>query len=137
MCDMTQFVVVVPIPNETSTTLADHSMQHILLNFGIYYLVILDDDSPFKCVFSAMYKTLYINFDILPKINHAGLLVETFHSFINKFITIAAEDRGTNDVFVASGDLAGYVWNASPIYRTNIIRSVPAIGRELYFHLDI
>ena len=30
MCDMTQFVVVVPVPDETSATLAEYFMQHVL-----------------------------------------------------------------------------------------------------------
>ena len=75
MYDMIQFVVVVSVPNKASKTFVDHFMQHVLLKFGIYYLVILDDDSPFKGVFSAMFKALNINFDILAKINYKGLLV--------------------------------------------------------------
>ena len=55
-----------------------------------------------------MCKTLRINYKILAKRNHKGLLVEKFHRFINKAITIAAVDRGTNDVFVAAGIAAGY-----------------------------
>ena len=31
----------------------------------------------------------------------------------------------------------GYVWNSSPIDGTNILRSIPTIGRELRFPLDI
>ena len=64
MCDITQFVVVVPVPNEVASTLAEHFMQHVLLKFGICHLVILDDGSPFKGVFSAMCKALHINYEI-------------------------------------------------------------------------
>ena len=37
MCDMNQFVIVVPVPNKIEATLAEHFMQHVLLNleFGI------------------------------------------------------------------------------------------------------
>ena len=86
MCDMTQFVVVVPVPNEVASTLAEHFMQHFLLEFGICHLVILDDGSPFKGVFSAMCKALQINYEILAKRNHGGLLVEKFYRFLNKAI---------------------------------------------------
>ena len=68
MCDMTQFIIVIPVPNETSATLVDHFMQHAHLKFSICYLIILDDGSPFKIHFSVMYKALNIKFDILAKI---------------------------------------------------------------------
>ena len=34
MCDTSQFVVVVPVHDETSATLADHSGQHVLINLA-------------------------------------------------------------------------------------------------------
>ena len=43
MCDMSQFVDVVPIPDEPSATLADYFFQHVLINFGLRHLVVLDD----------------------------------------------------------------------------------------------
>ena len=137
MCDLTQFVIIVPVPYERAATLAEYFMQHVLLKFGICHLVILDDDSPFKGVFTAMCKSLHINYDILAIRNHKGLLVETFHRFVNKDITIAAEGRAANDVFVATGVAAGYAWNSSLIDGTDILRSVPALGRELRSLLDI
>ena len=132
ICDSTQFVIVVLVPNEIVATLAKYFMQHVLLKFDICYLIILDDGSPFKGIFTAMCKTLNTNFDILAKRNHKFLLVEKFYRFVNS-ITIAAEDRRTNDVFIA----VGYVWNSLPIDGTDIPRSVPVIGQELRFSLDI
>ena len=93
MCDITQFVIVVLVPNETVATLGEHFMQHVLLK-----CVILDNDSPFKGVFTAICKVLYINYDTLAKQNHKGLLIKRMHRFINKAMNIAAEDRDTNDV---------------------------------------
>ena len=75
MCDMTQFVEIVPVPNETSTTLANNFMQYVLLKFGICHLIVLYDSSLFKDIFSAMYKALNINFDILASRNHKGLQI--------------------------------------------------------------
>ena len=112
-------------------------MQHVLLKLGVCHLVILNDGCPFKGVFSIMCKVLNINFDILAKRNHKGLRVKKFHRCLNKAITIAAEDRETNDIFVAASVAAGYAWNSSPIDGTGILRSVPVIGRELWFPLDI
>ena len=65
------------------------------------------------------------------------MLVEKFHIFLIKEVTIAAKDRGTNDIFVAAGAAAGYAWNSSHIDGTNILLSVPAIGHELRFPLDV
>ena len=61
-----------------------------------------------KLCVSTMCKALKINCDILAKGNHKGLLVEKFHRFLNKAITIVAEDKGTNDVFVAASVVTGY-----------------------------
>ena len=79
MCDMTQFVVVVPVPDETSTTLASYFMQHVLLKFEMCYLVVIDDGNPFKGAFVAMCQALNLNYNVLAKRNHKGLSVEHFH----------------------------------------------------------
>ena len=51
ICKMSQFVVVIPVPNESSATLASFFMHHVLMKFGICHLVVLDDESPFKKIF--------------------------------------------------------------------------------------
>ena len=48
MCYMTQFVVVVPVSDETSTTLASPFMQHILLKIGMCYLVVDNGGTPLR-----------------------------------------------------------------------------------------
>ena len=81
-----------------------------------------------------MCKASHIKYDTL---NHKGLLVEKFHRFINKDITIAAGDRDKNDVFVIAGVAAGYAWNSSPIDGTDVLCSIPTIEQELQFPLGI
>ena len=54
MCDMAQFVVVVPVPDETSDPLASPFMQHFLVKCGICHLVVIDDGTSFNGVFVAM-----------------------------------------------------------------------------------
>ena len=137
MCDMTQFAVVVPVPDEISAILASHFMQHVLMKFGMGHLVVIDDGTPFKGAFVAMCQALNLNYDVLARCNHKGLSVEHFHRFLNKSVTIAAEERGTNDIFVPASIVATYAWNSAPIDGTDIIRSVPAIDRALHFPLDI
>ena len=97
ICDMSQFISVVPVSDESSATLDFYSMQHVLLKFGLCYFVVLDDCIPFKGAFIAMCEALYLIHDILENRNHKGLTVEYFHCFLNKSVTIVAEERGNND----------------------------------------
>ena len=137
MCDMTQFVVVVPVLDDTSATLASHFIQHILLKFGMCHLVVIDDGTPFKGAFVTTCQALNVNYDVLTKRNHKGLSVEHFHCFLNKSVTIATKDRGSNNLFVPVSITSVYSWNSVPIDGTSIIRSVSAIGRALHFSLNI
>ena len=57
-----------------------------------------------------MCKHLRLNYYVLAKPNHKGLTVEHFHRFLNKSVTIAAEERGTNDIFVPAGITTGYAY---------------------------
>ena len=61
----------------------------------------------------------------------------SIHRFLNKSVTIAAGERGTTNIFVPAGIAAGYARNSAPIDGTDILRSIPAIGRELKFPLYI
>ena len=81
MCDMSQCVVVMPVPDESSATLPNNFFQHMLMKFGLCHLVVLDDGDSFKGVFVAMSKSLKLKYDILAKRNHKGLSVEHFHLF--------------------------------------------------------
>ena len=111
--------------------------QHVLMKFGLCQFVVLDDGISFKGAFIAMCDALNLNYDVFAKRIHKGLTVEHFHRFLNKSITISAEDCGTNDVFVPAGIATGYAWNSVPIDGTDILCSIPTIGRELYFLIDI
>ena len=59
-----------------------------------------------------------------------------FHRCHNKSVTIVVDDRGTNDFFPA-GVTADYAWNSTLINGTDILRSIPAIYRELRFPIDV
>ena len=69
ICDMSRFVVVVPLRDESSATLADNFMQQVLMKFGLSCLVFLNDGSPFKGAFIAMCKSLYLDYDVIIKIS--------------------------------------------------------------------
>ena len=50
---------------------------------------------------------------------------------------ISTEERGTKNMCVPTGIAVGYAWNSTPIDGTYILRSIPVIGRELHFLLDV
>lgn len=122
MYNMNQFIVVVSIPDQTSATLASHFMQHVLMKFDFFCLIVLDNSTPFKGSFIAMCQYLNINYDVLAKRNH---------------ITIAVEKRGTNDIFVPTSIATDYAWNSSPIDDTYILCSILASCREVNFPIGI
>ena len=137
VCDLTQFVVVVPVPGMITSIIAKYFMQEVLLKFGICHLVVMDDGTPFKGAFVLTCDALHLKYACVAMRNHKAVLVEKFHRFLNKAVTIAVEDRKTLGCFTEVGIVAGYAWNSAPIDGTDIIRSIPAIGRELRFHIDI
>ena len=65
MCGMSQFVVVFPVPDESSTILASYFMQHVLMKVGLCHLVVLDNLTPFKGDYIAICQALNLNYDIL------------------------------------------------------------------------
>ena len=137
MRNMSQFVVVVSIPDETSTTLANDFFQHILIKFGMCHLAVLDVDNSFAGALVAVCKSLKLNYDIFTKRNRKESVIEHFHRFLNKATTIFMEDWQSNEIFVYVGTSTRYTWNITPINGTNIIHSTVAIGRELRFPIDI
>ena len=108
-------------------------MQHFLMKFGLCHLVVLDDGISFKGTITAMCEALSLNHGVLAKRNHKCLTVEHYHRFLNKSVTIIAEECDTNDIFVPIGITLCYTWNISPIDGADILRSIPAIGQELIF----
>ena len=101
------------------------------------HLVILDDGILFKGAFIAMCEALHSNYDIFAKLNHKSITAEHSQRILYKSVVIVAKERGTNDSFVPADVPFGYAWNSAPIDGTNILRSIPAICRELQFLLHV
>ena len=137
MCDMTQFVVMTPVKKLECTYVARAFMESVLLRFGLCVLVVIDEGREFCGLFRSMCAKLNIRCHVVAKRNHKAVGVERFHRFLNHSQRICSEERGTPATFVECGLTTAYAWNASPIDGTDILRSVPAIGRELKFPLDI
>ena len=108
ICYTSQFVAIILVPNESSAILTSHFIHYVLLEFDLDHIVVLNDGSVFKGTFIDMCQALNLNYDVLTKHNHKDLEVEHFHRFFNKSVTIAAENRGTNDVFVHTSGVVGY-----------------------------
>ncbi|GFH46278.1 hypothetical protein CTEN210_02752 [Chaetoceros tenuissimus] len=84
-----------------------------------------------------MCKILKVHFWPLAPGNHKGLSVEHYHRFLNKVVTISAEEQGTLHIIRQVYKLAQYAWNSAPVHGTDISRSLIAIGRDLMFPLDM
>lgn len=137
MCDITQFFVIVHIYGCTSTTIAQHFIQDVLMKFGLCHLVVIHNGTLFKIIFSVMRDYLTINCEFVDKRNHKDISAERLHRFLNKSVIIASNDRDTVSTFVETDITAAYAWKSTNIEGTNIIRSILAIGRGLCFPLDI
>jgi hypothetical protein len=137
MCDLTGFVLVNATNNITAHDLARLLVQEVLLKIGFCGLISIDDGSTFKGLFQEVCSILNIEIHVAARGNHKAVGVEHFHRFLNKAVGIAANDRGTNTIFVEASHTAAYAWNSSPIDGTDIIRSIPAVGRPFRFPFDL
>ena len=137
MCDLTGFAIVAEFTTLDSVTLAALFMKHILLRVGFCLLVAPDAGSPFLRHFEAMCQTLKLPCKPGLRQNHQSVSVERLFRFLNKALTTAADHRGGDSkISVEAVHVATYAWNASTIDGTDIIRSVPAIGRPFRFPID-
>ena len=137
MCDMTQFVVSTPVKCLVAAHIARAFMEGVLLKVGLCVVVVVDEGREFCSLFRDMCRLLNIKCHVVAKRNHKAVGVERYHRFLNHSQRICSEERGTPASFVECGLTTAYAWNASPIDGTDIVRSVPAIGRVLRFPLDI
>ena len=137
--DLTQFAVIVPVPGMTTFITTKYFMQKVLLIFRIFHLVIMDNGTPSKGVFTVVCDYLQLKYGCVSKRNHKTVLVEKIHRFLNKTVTIAIGDRNIHILgsFIDASIVVWYFWNIVPIDGTNIICSIPAIKRELKFPMYI
>ena len=84
-----------------------------------------------------MCDALYLRYNIIAKCNYKIVSTLFFHGFLNKSQIITSNDCVTDGVFVETGITAAYVWNSALIDDTDIICSIPAIGQEYRFPLNI
>jgi hypothetical protein len=105
MCDLTGFVLVNATNNITAHDLARLLVQEVLLKAGFCGLISVNDGSTFKGLFQEVCSILNIEIHVAARGNHKAVGVEHFHRFLNKAVGIAANDRGTNTVFVEASHI--------------------------------
>ena len=133
MHDLTQFVVST-IAMETHTEhLLKLFMENCFLSFGMVMILVVDTDSRFKIVFKDMCASLAIIYWPLAPVNNKVMSIVKYHRFLNKTQEIAGQDRGMHDVFLLNAKTSHYSWNSAPIDGTDILRSVAAVRRKLWF----
>lgn len=137
MCDLTQFVISSPTYEITAGYLAQLFTKDVILSFGMCAVIVIDAASSFKGLFKDMCEILGIQYWPLSRGNHKGLSVERYHRFLNKVQTIQGAAVGTHTSFDRIAKTSQYAWNSAPIDNTDIVRSLPAVGREFRFPLDI
>ena len=83
MCDMSQFIIVVPVTEEYSATLAETFSSGA---YEIWFLSVnvINDSTPFKGAYVGMYKSLDLNYDVLAKCNYKVSFVGKSTVFLTK-----------------------------------------------------
>ena len=73
MCDLSQFVISVPIKNADAATIAKALLQDILFKVGLCGVIVVDDGSGFKATVIDICSILRIRWHLLSKDNHKVL----------------------------------------------------------------
>ena len=137
MCNLTGFVILAPLRSILSNDLAVAFMERVLLQIWFCHIIHVDAGNKFRSVFEVMCNSLSLWFSAVAKGNHQSLSIEQFFKYANTAVTIATQDWATLSVWVPAILLAMYAWNSSLIDGTDIIWSIPAVGRPFCFLLDI
>ena len=128
MCDISQFVIVVPILDEFSTILTWSFIQHLCMRFGIFYYVILDyDSSPLNGIFIAMRQNLNFNYHMLANHNYKDLTIVLLYPLRVDVLTMS----------IPINVVAGYMYNSSPINGNNMYSEVSRLLIVKYIYQPI
>ena len=134
---MTQFVASMVLSHVNSAELARTFMEELLLTFSICLIVVIDNDVKFKAVFEYMAKSLSIRLHRVGMQYYKVISMERYHNFINHNTKIISSTRQTHKCFVEVGHISTYARNAIPIDKTDIIQSIPTIGRPPRFPMNV
>ena len=113
------------------------AIEHVIMTFNMVAVTVVDVNSLFLKDFEKICTILCIHFCPLYRDKHKGNNTERSHRFLNKTQTIGGNDRGTQKCFLKNAKTTQFAWNSAPMDNTNITRSVPTVGRDFKFPLDI
>jgi hypothetical protein len=126
-CGMCTFGALEPHTGASATTFASAIMK-IQLRYGFCHTIGLDKDSKYCCVCRKALDLLKINCHVISGNNHNPMLVERLCCYFNKGLTIMCNERDTVRVALESLLFLLYAWNSCPVPRTDISRSLVAVG---------
>ena len=128
ICDLMQFVVYTITTETHVECLANHFMKNVVLLFSMVTIIVVSAGSWFNIVFKDMCAALGIIYWTFAHGNNKVMSVKKNHRFLNKMQEISGQDRDTHEVFLQNSKTSPYACNSAPIYATDIIRSVAAVG---------
>lgn len=93
-CDFTKFVILVPIPDKTATTMAKAVVEKCILIFGPMVKIKTDQGTEFKAIFDEVCKTLKIT-HICSAAYHPQTIgaLERNHRCLNEYLRIFCNER--------------------------------------------
>ena len=100
MCNIIQFIIPSPTVNISAAHLAQIFMADIVFSFRMCSVVLVDDGSSFKGVFTALCNCLDLTYWCLSRDNHKGNSIEQYPRFLNKTQSIAGNNPGTHDTYI-------------------------------------
>ena len=101
-------------------------------------MIVVDADGIFAVIFNKAFQDiLLIPVHAVASRNHKAIIKEGFHRYLNKVKKINSEDKGSLNQWLKGILLRLYAWNKGQVDRTDIYRSVVAIGRDLPFLIDL
>lgn len=96
-CDFTKFVIIIPIPDKFSLTVAKAVVQHCILNFGPMKSIKTDQGTEYKGVFDEVCKLLSITHTCSTAYHPQTIgALERNHRCLNEYLRIFCNDSKTD-----------------------------------------
>jgi hypothetical protein len=108
----------------------------IQLRYGFCHTVVLGKDSKFFGVCREALHLLQINCHVLSGDNHNPMIVERVNRYFAKSLKIMTNECDSVRIALEAILLLLYAWSSCPIPRTDISRSLIAVGREFAFPIN-
>lgn len=96
-CDFSKFVIIVPIPDKSATTLAKAVTQHCILNFGPMTSIKTDQETEYKGVFDEVCKLLNIDHTCSTAYHPQTIgALERNHRCLNEYLRFFSNESKTD-----------------------------------------